>query len=226
MMGDKPGGSNADGPSDADRTQRRLSDAEDARNRIARTELQHHVRSMVRIIRSAFTRTVAAGGLLDDVADHFRGRLDVIARYHTAWIMAPESVVPLDIMIYDELLTYHAAQDPRVGFSGPDVRLTHKQAQLLGLAFHELATNSVKYGALRSADSRFRLTIQWVVEKGTLNVRWRETVVSILGAVPLKVGFGREFLEDALPYQLGGTCTVEMRPGELSWTISVPMAQA
>jgi two-component system CheB/CheR fusion protein len=225
-MDDKLGGYKDHGPGDADREQRKLSASEDARNRIARTELQHRVRNMVGIIRSVFTRTVAAGGLLEDVADHFKGRLDVIARHHMAWIMAPESVVTLEMMIYEELLTYQAAQDSRVSLSGPDVRLKPEQAQLLGLAFHELATNSVKFGVLASADSRPRLIIQWVVENATLHVRWRETGISILGSVPLKVGFGREFLEEALPYQLGGTCTVEMRPGELSWIISVPMSQA
>ena len=43
---------------------------------LLRGELQHRVRNMLASIRSMFSRTVAAGGTIEEMADHFRGRLD------------------------------------------------------------------------------------------------------------------------------------------------------
>ena len=47
----------------------------------------------------------------------------------------------------------------RVQVSGPDVVLNPKAAQAVGLALHELTTNSMKYGALSSEAGG--ISIQW-----------------------------------------------------------------
>ena len=74
------------------------------------------------------------------------------------------------------------------------------------MAFHELATNAVKHGALSTKAGR--IEVVWGTErtKGAehIRIRWREHGLTISGA-PLKRGFGSEILEKAIPEMLQGS---------------------
>ena len=74
-----------------------------------------------------------------------------------------------------------------------------REAELLSLAFHELATNAVKHGALSAKDGRICLT--WVINRAEngehVLVRWRESGVSI-EQPPTQRGFGSELLEKSI----------------------------
>ena len=63
----------------ADRDRR--AEAQREREQLLRGELQHRGRNLLALVRSIFTRTVETGDSLEEVARHFQGRLDVIARY-------------------------------------------------------------------------------------------------------------------------------------------------
>jgi hypothetical protein len=45
----------------------------------------------------------------------------------------------------------------------------------------------------------------------------------VLAQAPFHTGFGREFIEQALPYQIGAITSFELRPGGLLCTIAVPL---
>lgn len=51
----------------------------------------------------------------------------------------------------------------RVGIDGPQVNLSTPVAVVLGMVFHELATNAVKHGALSS--ERGRVQVDWKVSR-------------------------------------------------------------
>jgi two-component sensor histidine kinase len=200
-------------------------DRQAARDREAllRNELQHRIRNMLAIIRSIFSRTVAAGGSLDDVADHFRGRLDAIARYQTALSLDPRATIDFEQIVRDELHSFQFGDDPRIRISGAEVRLVPDVAQMIGLALHELVTNSIKFGVLATLEERGRLEMSWIMAGARLRFIWLETGVPVLSPAPLRRGFGREFIEQALPYQIGAETRFELRPGGLFCEIVVPL---
>ncbi|MBB5711924.1 sensor histidine kinase [Sphingomonas xinjiangensis] len=193
-----------------------------AREQLWRDELQHRVRNMLAIVRSIFARTVAAGGDLEDVANHFNGRLDVLTRYQLVHGVGPDATLDFQTMVHDELQSIHAAGDPRVTCEGPEVRVPQNTAQLLGLALHELATNSIKFGIFSLLPERGTLAIRWRVAPDGFHFNWDERGMAVLGAAPLRQGFGREFIEQALPYQLGARATLDVLPGQVSCDIHVP----
>ncbi len=82
-------------------------------------------------------------------------------------------------------------------------------AQNLGLAFHELATNASKYGAL--ADGEGRLAVTWRHDGGEVRILWQER-----GGPPVsppdRRGFGRVLLERLVGATLNGTVTLDFRP--------------
>jgi two-component sensor histidine kinase len=186
-----------------------------------RDELQHQVRNMLAIIRSISSRTAALGQSMEDASDHFRGRLDALSRFQSSRAASPHGANYLEDLVRDELQSFEF--DDRIEIEGDELAVPHDVAQVLGLALHELATNSIKFGALSRTDDRTSVKIRWVSRDGALVLTWQESGVAVLSAVPVRRGFGREFIEDALPYQLGATTVFEMKPGGLSCSISIPL---
>jgi two-component sensor histidine kinase len=69
------------------------------------------------------------------------------------------------------------------------------------MVFHELATNSAKYGALAAAAGR--IAVRWRLEGGALVLDWQESG----GAAPrepIRRGFGSRLLQSVVVRELGG----------------------
>jgi two-component sensor histidine kinase len=188
---------------------------------LLRGELQHRMRNMLATVRTVFARTVAGGGSLEDVADHFRGRFDTIARYQSLLATEPGTTIDFECMVRDELQSFQFGDHPQISVTGPPARLAQEAAQVIGLALHELTTNSIKFGALATEGAQAHLDIAWTVAESMLHFEWRETGVAVLAQAPLDRGFGREFIEDALSYQLGAITNFELRPGGVICAIDV-----
>jgi two-component system, chemotaxis family, CheB/CheR fusion protein len=90
---------------------------------------------------------------------------------------------------------------------------------MIGLIFHELATNAVKYGALH-ADSG-RIDLSWQEQAGTIRVHWRETGVAVENTSP-KRGVGSGIIADTLPYMLGGAATLTFHADGLECVLEFP----
>jgi two-component sensor histidine kinase len=73
---------------------------------------------------------------------------------------------------------------------------------VVGLIFHELATNAVKYGAL--AQERGRIQLSWQERSGRVHMRWRETGVVLDTRSPTP-GVGTGIIVDTVPYMLDGS---------------------
>lgn len=189
-------------------------------------ELQHRVRNILSVVRSVFARSVETGRSLDDVVDHFRGRLDSLARTQVSVTRTAAGMLDLENLIRDELLSVGESDRPRLVIDGPEIELSPKTAEGIGLAVHELTTNSLKYGALRAQCGD--LAIKWRLERSELGARrleftWEEFRVPAVPVQPDHLGFGTELIEQALPYQLKATTELEFRGGGIRCSISVPL---
>ena len=103
-------------------------------------------------------------------------------------------------------------QPARISFDGPSVVLTEHTAGGLGLAFHELATNAVKYGAL-SQDAG-RIAIEWSVRNGRFAMDWVERGGPMVGS-PGKEGFGALVVRQSIARERNGKIALEYRPDGL-----------
>jgi two-component sensor histidine kinase len=201
----------------------RALDASRAREALLTNELQHRVRNVLAIVRSLFTRTSEAAASLEDVINHFPGRLDAVARYQARSASLADLAFDLEEMIRDELLVFAFSNDPRIEIIGPEVGLEARVAEVMGLALHELTTNSVKYGVLAAQSGAGQLSISWTVTDRRLAFLWVESGIPIVSSAPTRCGFGRDYLEQALPYQIGADAVFAAVPGGVRWQISLPM---
>jgi two-component sensor histidine kinase len=184
------------------------------RERSLAGELQHRVRNMLAVVRSVFSRTADSYEMIEDVADHFKGRLDALARSQTGLLQISQGR-ELEGLVRDELLAVTAAGDPRVTVHGPVVRLTGKVAESLGLAVHELVTNSIKFGILSQVGTKGSLQVDWSLSGQRLDFAWKETGVTVISSAPLRIGFGREYIENSLPYEIDADTAFEIQPGTI-----------
>lgn len=96
----------------------------------------------------------------------------------------------------------------QVHISTPKILVGEKSAAALALVVHELATNSIKYGALSSAKGT--LEVECRAEGGEVEVVWTEN-----GGPPTskpgRSGFGTKLVVSSLSDQLGGTIAASWR---------------
>jgi two-component sensor histidine kinase len=185
-------------------------------------ELQRRVRNTSALVRSAFERTIETGESLEEVESHFSGRLSVLTRYQLPLVFEAAGHVDLQCLIRDELQEFTFGEHDGITIEGPDVHLPPNQVQALALAIHELVTNALKFGAL-SID-KAALRVSWSLSGDHIELTWSETGVPVVSSAPLHSGFGREFIEEALPYQIGAITSFELRPGGVQCRISLPLA--
>ena len=178
---------------------------------------------MLAVIRSICRRTIESGASQEEFAQHFQGRLETIARYQTETADFGSAGIELEDVVRNELLRVHAREGTELTIKGPPVRLSAKSLDLLNLTFHELTTNAVKFGAFYHGGS---LHVSWEIvhaDGPVLTIRWAESSVPLISSAPRLRGFGQQFVEEALPYQLGAITSFELRPGGLVCVVAIPL---
>lgn len=189
-------------------------------------ELQHRVRNILTVVRSVFSRSVETGTDLEEIADHFRGRLDALARVQVIVTQSADGTADFENLLRDELVSVGVQEGPNLEIDGPDVQLPSEMFETIGLAIHELSTNAVKYGAFKVETGK--LSVTWQIEHHgdaapMLSILWKEEGIPAIGMSPRHEGFGRELIEEAIPYRLGGTARLEFLPGGVQCLIRVPL---
>lgn len=169
-------------------------------------DFQRQVRGLLAIVRSIVRRMAENAGSVEEFAAHLEGRLGALARIQGFLLRAPDAAVDLEELVREEFLA-QSIPDERFELIGPRLLLTAKEAGTLGLALHELATNSIKFGALASPSGRLQVEWRRGHSPEHANFEWREQTGHIIPAATHK-GFGFELIEQTLPYELGGTSSI------------------
>ncbi len=196
-------------------------------------ELQHRTRNLLGVVRGLSNQLIARSGSLDDFAARFDDRLNALGRVNGLLARLSEGDrITFDELARSELESLGGADwlgSGRVTMAGPSgVRLRSTTVQTFALALHELATNALKYGALSARGGRLALSWQ-VAASGSvpmLHVCWHESGVlrdPMNDTPPPGGGYGRELIEQALPYQLGARTRFELRDDGVHCEIALPV---
>jgi two-component sensor histidine kinase len=187
-------------------------------------ELQHRLRNNLALMRSIIRRSNQTSASPEHFALHLEARIGALSRTQAMLGAAGDAGIELEDLIRTELIA-SAVPERRYLVQGPPVRLHAKGAESLGLAMHELATNSLKFGAFATPGGTVAVT--WAVTENPapsrLKMRWIESGVTIASVAPRRRGFGQELLECTLPYELGAQCRLALNPGGLNCDIDMPL---
>jgi two-component sensor histidine kinase len=187
-------------------------------------ELQHRVRNLIAMVRSVARLSASSHDDVEDYVDHLIGRLQAMGRTQGTLTRSPGTSVDLAELVREELLV-HAAREEQCVVEGPDVALAPHAAEIVTLAVHELATNSIKYGAL---GDRGHIRINWSTrQQGNetwVALRWQETAPHRKSGTERK-GFGRRLIEERLPYELRGKGRLHVHDTGVLAELEFPLAE-
>ena len=194
------------------------------RQKLLMAELDHRVKNVMAVVQSIAMSSL--GGRAD--ADVFIGRVTALARTHTLLAESRWTGAQLAQVVEEALAPYAAATEGRFQVSGPPALLNPREAQSLGLAFHELATNAAKHGAFSRPEGRVEVT--WSVERPEaqpprLAILWCERG----GPAPApqrRAGFGSLLIQRALAHELSAEVALDYDPAGLSARIALPFRAA
>ena len=194
--------------------------------RVLVAELHHRTRNLLAVVQSIALQTLRTSASLEGFGDEFESRLQALSRVQGLLARADREAVDLRALVEAELEAHgDGGADPgKVRVEGPPVALPAGFAQTLALALHELATNAVKYGALKQPAGR--LVVTWAVEGAGRRVLiewWEGGVPMAEDAPPRRKGYGTELIEHALPYQLGAETRLEFGADGVRCAIVVPV---
>jgi two-component sensor histidine kinase len=184
-------------------------------------ELSHRVKNTLATVVSIARQSFGKNATIETARKSFEGRLRALAQTHTRLAEANWGGVPLATLVADELTPYRVEDGSNLSVEGPAISFTAKQAVVLGMALHELATNAAKYGALTTKAGR--VAVHWGDAKGgPFTIEWRESGGPPVVA-PQHSGFGRLLLERALAADLRGAVALDFRPEGLVCRITLPL---
>jgi PAS domain S-box-containing protein len=191
-----------------------------ARERLMHMELHHRMNNALAMIQSITNLSARYPSAEQDFHAAFSGRVGLLSRTQVLLSKSSWATIPMNELVataLPETLGYS-----QIEASGCDLSMRSDVALALGLALHELKTNSAKFGAL--TESRGHVGIHWgPIEGATDNqhlVEWRETGGPATSP-PKWCGLGLELLQNILPMQIGGPIKLEFEPRGLIASIVV-----
>lgn len=192
----------------------------EARELLAR-ELSHRIKNIFAVVSGLIALSSRRQPEHRDFAQELTGKIRALGRAHDfVRPMDGQSSAALQGLLRELFAPYDEAGEPRVIVAGDEMNVVPRAATPLALVFHELATNSAKYGALADTDGRVALTI--AAKDGEAVMTWREDGASLPDDAP--EGFGSQLLRMSVEGQLRGTITREMDAEGLTIRLAVPLS--
>ncbi|ENN87436.1 putative two-component sensor histidine kinase transcriptional regulatory protein [Rhizobium freirei PRF 81] len=185
-------------------------------------ELVHRTKNLLALAQAMTRQLARQADSVDTFQRAVADRLEGLARSIEVLTSEQWSGVSLRRVIDIHLATFLQAPQ-QLDVRGNDFLLKPEAVQNLGLILHELATNSVKYGALSAPEGR--IAIEWTNEVGEngsmIHFVWTESGGPEVKP-PTETGFGTTVTKVHAAASFGGHVEVDFRPAGLVWTLIAP----
>ena len=186
--------------------------AEEAREMLA-GEMSHRVKNLFAVASALTAIAARSAATTTEMARDLTQRLTALGHAHDLVRPLPGQKEGRAALLGDLLAVLLAPYDEnaslgsRIHVSVPEVRVREAAATTLALVVHELATNSIKYGALSTSGGTLRVSC--TVQEDEVVVVWAEhgspSVVAPTGAG----SFGSKLVSRSLASQFGGSIAYE-----------------
>jgi two-component sensor histidine kinase len=168
-------------------------------------ELNHRVKNTLATVQSIATQTERNAQTPAAFTVNLTARLAALARAHD--LLTEESWDGASLAaVISQSLKHYDDMAGRIEISGAPVRLLPNAAVTLNMAFYELTTNSVKFGALSTRPGQ--ISVRWHIVpqpngSNYIEICWQEADGPPVQP-PDRRGFGRRLLEQGVSGELGG----------------------
>ncbi|WP_018261421.1 sensor histidine kinase [Methylobacterium sp. WSM2598] len=192
--------------------------------RLLLNELNHRVKNTLATVQSIGSQTLRNAATTMEAQEALETRLLALSRAHDVLMRESWEGADLSEIVTQAIAPYDQGSN-RFRAIGPEVRLSPHMALALSMAFQELSTNAVKYGALSNGVGS--ITIAWSVindaEPPRLVLRWVEQGGPAV-VVPRRRGFGSRLIERNLARDLDGSVEIAFITSGVTCTVDAPLA--
>jgi len=188
-------------------------------------EVSHRVKNQYAVI-AAVIRETAKNARPEKLVEEVEARLRAMARSQDLLVHAKWEGAPISSVVQAQIEPFGIGE--RCQILGDPVLLSPPAVQYIGMALYELATNSVKYGALSAPYGK--VTIAWSLTQGggatadgpgEFQFEWREQGGPGVQQATT-AGFGRKVLEQLVSFALEGRTTLIFHPAGVRWSLFAP----
>ena len=186
-------------------------------------EVNHRVKNQFAVILSVIRETANRTENHQDFIERVRERITALSRTHDLLVSSDWEGASIFELVQEHLKPF--GHEERITLSGPLIMLAPSAVQYLGMAIHELGTNSSKYGALSGASGT--IDIEWQLDGfgdgQELHFSWDEkSTPETDTAGPSRRGYGNVVLQRVTPLALDGKSALERTPGRMQWSLCAP----
>ena len=191
-------------------------------------EMSHRVKNLLAIATGLTSLTSRSTTTAKEMATELTARLAALGRAH-------DMVRPLPghqgraALLGDLISVLLAPYDDSAAFSGrirvavPRMGVGGQAATTLALVIHELATNSLKYGALSVENGS--LDVSGVAEDDVIRLTWTERGGPIVEARAAGEGYGSKLLVRSVSGQLNGSISTDWSSEGIVVSITIDAAR-
>ncbi|WP_435168901.1 sensor histidine kinase [Falsirhodobacter sp. 1013] len=201
-----------------DLTQRKAAERQQL---LLMNELDHRVKNALAMVIAITRRTIRTSGDLTTFEKTFTDRVRALAATHNLLAKNAWKGLTVQNVIVAELSPFMDMGGSRITTSGLEQLISAEAAVAIGLVFHELATNAVKYGALSTDKGNIAIRAVDAAEKGALTLEWRETGGPVV-LTPAQGGFGETVITQSLAFAPGGGARLVYDPAGVICTLTIP----
>ncbi len=202
--------------------------AEEVREMVA-DEMSHRVKNLFTIASALTAIASRSAATTTEMARDLTQRLTALGRTHDLVRPIPGQDGNKAALLGDLLAVLLAPYDDsraagkRIRIATPDVDVGTSAATTLALIMHELATNSIKYGALSAADGM--LDVSCTAYNGDVAIVWTERGGPPVAAPTGSAGFGTKLVAQGMSGQLGGSVALDRRTEGVVVTLRMSKAR-
>lgn len=188
-------------------------------------EMSHRIKNLFTLADSMLRQSGRGAATKEELMETVSGRLHALAKAHSLVLRDEASGtdgLPLDDLVRSILEPYARQDGGQIQIGGDHLICTERAASAIALVLNELATNSVKYGALFVDGGMVSIT--WNVKNDRVRMSWIEAGGPET-APPSRTGFGSRLISMAVVEQLQGEVDLKWLPTGLHGDIEVPASQ-
>lgn len=186
--------------------------------RLMLNEVNHRTKNLLATVQALARRTASADNDGDgSFVERFEARMEGLATNQDLLVKGEWLEVDLEELIRRQL-GFLGATHGQLTIWGPPCSVAAAAAEAIGMATHELATNSLKYGALSVGEGR--IEIGWEVDRPNrgLHLWWREKDGPPV-TPPTHKGFGTTLIADLPRAKLRADVVLDFAPDGLLWSV-------
>ena len=195
------------------------------RIRLLLREINHRVKNQYAVILSIIRETGLRSITIEEFQAKIRTRITGLATSNDLLVRTQWDGSTLAEVIGEQLAPF--THEQLVTVNGPLISIGAPAVQNLGMAFHELGTNSAKYGVLSGRAGS--ISIAWTIDETStdpeVTLVWDEHFDLPLEEEPgTSTGFGTVVLQRIAPMSLNGRATTERNTAGVRWTLVAPLS--